>query len=105
MSVKKLLGIEADYTHFDTDIIIHINSVFAILAQIGVGPVVGFSISDDTATWADFAPADEATVWMVKSYIYMKVKLMFDPPVNSAVIESMNKMISEFEWRAQAAVE
>jgi hypothetical protein len=97
-SIKKMLGIAEEYTHFDADLIIHINSVFAILTQIGVGPSEGFSIEDDTDVWTDFIQ-DNKKLESVKSYTYMKVKLLFDPPINSSVIESMNRIISELEWR------
>lgn len=103
-SIKKMLGPEEEYTHFDTDIIIHINSVFSILNQMGVGPEEGFSIRDSSSVWTDFI-SDAKKIEMVKSYIYLKVKLIFDPPTSSAVIEAMNKQISEFEWRLNVAVE
>lgn len=82
----------------------HINSVFSILTQLGVGPEKGFMITDKTAVWSDFI-SDEDKLQLVKSYIYLKVKLLFDPPLGSAVIESMNRQISEFEWRLNAAVD
>lgn len=97
-SIKKLLGIEEEYKHFDADIIMHINSVFTVLTQIGVGPAEGFRIEDDLATWSEFL-GDDIRLDSVKSYMHMKVKLLFDPPTSSAVMESMNRMISEFEWR------
>lgn len=103
-SIKKMLGIAEEYTHFDADLIMHINSVLAILTQIGVGPSEGFSIEDDVAVWTDFIPAN-AKLEMVKSYIYMKVKLLFDPPSSSALIESTNRMTSELEWRIQVAAD
>ena len=96
-SIKKLLGITENYTQFDTDLIIHINSVFFILKDLGVGPSKGFRIKDATAKWSDFLP-EEDTWEAVKSYMYLKVKLIFDPPVGSA-LESANRLISEFEWR------
>ena len=99
-SVKKLLGINAEYTHFDTDIIIHINSVLMILTQLGVGPEEGFVIENDKAVWTDFIPeADLMKTEAVKTYVYLKVRLLFDPPLSSAVIESINRQISELEWR------
>ena len=105
-SIKKMLGIDEEYTHFDADIIMHINSVLMILTQLGVGPAEGFVIEDDTSTWVDFIPdANAAQLHAVKSYIYMKVKLIFDPPLSSAVIESMNRQIAEFEWRLNVAVD
>lgn len=102
-SIKKLLGITEEYEHFDADIIMHINSVFMILTQLGVGPSEGFSITDKTATWDEFVSDNQLE--SVKSYIHMKVKLMFDPPLSSAVMECMNRMISEFEWRLNVAAE
>lgn len=103
-SIKKLLGIAEDYEHFDSDIIMHINSVFMILTQIGVGPSEGFFITDKNATWDEFIPTGKS-LESVKSYMYMKVKLLFDPPQSSAVMESMNRMISEFEWRLNIEVD
>lgn len=97
-SIKKLLGIVEEYTHFDTDIIIHINTVLSILTQIGVGPSSGFSITDKTAVWTDFI-GDLTTIEFIKSYVYLKVKLIFDPPPSSAAIEAINKTISELESR------
>lgn len=103
-SIKKLLGIDEMYTQFDDDIIMHINSVFLNLTQLGVGPSEGFLIEDDTATWDDFI-GDSNQLQAVKSYVYLKVKLLFDPPLSSSVTESMNRMISELEWRLNVAVE
>lgn len=103
-SVKKLLGIAEEFEQFDTDIIIHINSVLSILTQIGVGPVLGFSISDSDAVWTDFLPVG-SKLELVKSYVYMKVRLLFDPPSVSAVIESLNRLISELEWRIRIVAE
>lgn len=104
-SIKKLLGVSEEYDHFDADIIMHINSVFLILTQLGVGPTTGFMIKDEAAYWEDFIDGDPAQLQAVKTYIYMKVKLLFDPPLSSAVIESMNRMIAEFEWRLNVAVD
>ena len=103
-SIKKLLGITEEYDQFDPDIIMHINSVFMILTQLGVGPSEGFSIEDDTAVWTDFIQ-DVKKLESVKTYIYLKVKLAFDPPLSSAVIESMNRLIDELEWRLNVAAE
>lgn len=97
-SIKKLLGITADYTHFDTDILIHINSVFMTLNQLGVGPSEGFRIQDDTSLWNDYIEDDD-DLDAVKTYIYLKVKLIFDPPLSSSVAEVIKKEINEFEWR------
>ena len=103
-SIKKLLGIDEEYTQFDSDIIMHINSVFLNLTQLGVGPSEGFQIEDDSDAWEDFI-GDSSQLQAVKSYVYLKVKLLFDPPLSSSVIESMNRMIAELEWRLNVAVE
>ena len=103
-SIKKLLGIAEDYDHFDSDIIMHINSVFATLTQLGVGPEDGFSINDESEKWEDFLP-EERMLHSVKSYMFMKVKLIFDPPLSSAVIECTKEQIKELEWRLQVAVD
>ena len=103
-SIKKLLGITEEYDQFDPDIIMHINSVFMILTQLGVGPAEGFSIEDDTAVWTDFIQ-DVKKLESVKTYIYLKVKLLFDPPLSSAVSDSTNRLINELEWRLNVAAE
>lgn len=103
-SIKKLLGITAEYTHFDTDIIIHINSVFMTLHQLGVGPEEGFRIDNNTAVWKEYI-TDEANLDAVKTYIYLKVKQMFDPPLSSAVMEANKQLISELEWRLNVQAE
>lgn len=97
-SIKKLLGITKEYTHFDSDLIMHINTVLSILTQLGIGPEKGFSISDNEAKWKDFI-GEDSRLESVKSFIHLKVKLLFDPPMSSAVIDSINRMISELEWR------
>lgn len=104
-SVKKLLGIEKEYECFDNDIIMHINSAFAILTQLGVGPSEGFRIIDDEAKWNDFISDDNILVELVKSYTYKKVKILFDPPLSSSVIESLNRSVSEDEFRILSQVE
>ena len=103
-SVKKLLGIDEGYTHFDADIVMHINSVFSILTQMGVGPANGFSITGKDEGWSDFISGG-AVLPLVKSYVGLKVRLLFDPPLSSAAVESMNRQISEFEWRLFVAAE
>lgn len=107
-SIKKLLGIDENYTNFDSDLIMHINSVFMILNQLGVGPPNPFVIQDKLSTWSDFIDEDDEQyekLEIVKSYMYLKVKLLFDPPLSSAVMESSNRMINEFEWRLNVAVD
>lgn len=101
-SVKKMLGIAEEYTHFDADLIMHINSVFMILAQLGVGPSEGFFIEDDTATWDEFIQ-DKKEINSVKSYVGLKVRLLFDPPTSSSQIDNVNKLINELEWRLNSA--
>ena len=105
-SIKKLLGIEEDYEHFDPEIIMHINTVLGDLNQLGVGPSEGFTIEDETATWMDFIP-DSTPVKLdgVKSYIYMRVKLLFDPPSSSSVLASYERQIEKLEWRLNFATE
>lgn len=103
-SVKKMLGIAEEYTHFDADIVMHINSVFMILQQLGVGPKEGFYIEDDTAVWQEFL-GDTSRLHAVKSYMYLKVRLLFDPPSSSTVMECMKQSISECEWRLNVAVD
>lgn len=97
-SIKKMLGPTAEYTFFDTDIIIHINSVFMILNQLGVGPEKAFRITGAENTWDEFL-SDEEMLEAVKSYIYLKVRLIFDPPTSSVLAEAIKNNISELEWR------
>lgn len=103
-TIKKLLGLEDSYTHFDADIIIGINTAFSTITQIGVGPAEGFSISDKTANWSDYI-SDMSKLELIKSYIQLKTKLLFDPPTSSAVIEVINKQITELEWRISVMVD
>ena len=103
-SIKKMLGIAEDYTEFDEDIITHINSVFLNLTQLGVGPEEGFMIEDNTAVWEDFID-DSVQLQAIKTYMYLKVKLLFDPPLSSSVTESFTRMIAELEWRLNVAVD
>lgn len=102
-SIKKLLGITEEYTHFDDDIIMHINTVFMTLTQLGIGPAIGFTINGDDLVWTDFVSIDEVAA--VKSYVYLRVKLLFDPPLNSSVLASMERTIAELEWRLNVAVD
>lgn len=97
ISIKKLLGIDKSITDFDTDIIFNINTVFVILNQIGVG-TVGFRIEDEDSTWDEFL-GDIARLEMVKSYVYLKVRKLFDPPQSGTLAEAQNRMIDELEWR------
>lgn len=103
-SVKKAMGIAPEYTHFDPDIIMHINSVFLTLEQLGVGPKEGFAIEDEQDEWSDFI-GENKLLNAVKSWTYLKVRLLFDPPQSSAAVESINRMIAEFEWRINVTVD
>lgn len=100
--VKKLLGIQSDYDHFDPDVIYGINAAFGVLTQLGVGPEDGFSISDDSTKWDEFI-SDTARLSLIKPYVYLKTRLLFDPPSSSTLIESINKTIAEYEWRLYVA--
>lgn len=97
-SIKKLLGIAEEYTQFDTDLIIHINTVLSVLGQIGVGGESRQPITDKNTTWESVI-GTESKLDMVKSYVYLKVKLLFDPPQSSAVMDAINRNIGELEWR------
>lgn len=96
-SIKKMLGIIEEDESFDIDIIIHINTAFSTLTQLGVGPKEGFAIRDKTTLWTDFV--DDIRLENVRSYIYLKVRQVFDPPTNSAVLDAISRQISELEWR------
>lgn len=103
-SIKKMLGIIEECTDFDTDIIIHINTTFGILSQIGAGPSNGFSISDKTAVWTDFI-GDQTNLEFVKTYVYLKVKMVFDPPASSSIEKTYKELILELESRISITVD
>lgn len=103
-SIKKFLGIEADYEHFDADIIMHINSVFADLWQMGVGPSEVFMIEDELSTWEDFLQG-AGKFNAVKSYMELRVKILFDPPDRASVMEAAKREIDKWEWRLTVAAE
>lgn len=100
-SVKKVLGIPEYYEHFDQDILLHLNSVMSILNQLGVGPENGFVVEDDSTTWSDLFDGDIDTNKMmyVKSYVCLRVRLLFDPPASSGAIDAMERQMRELEWR------
>ena len=100
-SVKKVLGIPSDYEHFDRDILLHLNTVMSILNQLGVGPEEGFIVEDDSTTWSDLFDGDIDTNKMmyVKSYVCLRVRLLFDPPTSSGAIDAMERQMRELEWR------
>ena len=97
-STKKLLGLTEEYEPFDVDIVIHINTALSILTQLGIGPKEGYRIKDETAKWSEYL-GDDPRLEFVKDYIYLKVKLVFDPPASSAVLDAYNKTIEQLEWR------
>jgi hypothetical protein len=81
------------------DIITHINSTFSVLTQLGVGPSIGFMIEDDQASWEDFIGAGDVPMNMVKTYVHLKVRVLFDPPSTSFHLDALNKQLQEYEWR------
>lgn len=97
-STKKLMGINPEYTHFDADLTIHINTTFMILHQMGVGPTEPFSITGNGESWDDFLTGDDSLEG-VKTYVYLKCRLVFDPPASSVLVEAINRTIKELEWR------
>lgn len=96
--VKKVLGLDSSYTPFDADVTMHINTVLAVLSDLGLGSDGGMSIADNTVTWTNLF-GNDPTINYVKSYTYMRVKMMFDPPQTSFVIDAYRKQIEELEWR------
>lgn len=103
-SIKKLLGPSEDDISFDEDILIGINSAFMVLNQLGVGPPDGFSITDKSSTWTDYL-VENKKIESVKTYVYLKTRLVFDPPTVSSVLDSITRTIAELEWRLQVAVD
>lgn len=104
LSIKKMLGVIQNDTVFDTDIKIHINSAFSNLNQLGVGPKEGYRISGPEDLWEDFI-IDNEKIESVKTYVYLKVKTVFDPPLNGTLMESFKESIKELEWRLNVAIE
>lgn len=103
-TIKKLIGYDESYHVFDLDLIVAINSSFMILNQLGVGPKEPFSIKDENATWADFF-GDKEIFELAKSYVYLRVKLLFDAPNSGVLHQAVERQISEFEWRMQVQAE
>jgi len=101
-STKKILGMAPEFKAYDLDVITHINSVLSTLEQIGVGPAGGFFIEDETAKWGDLLGSDPR-LNMVKSYVFLRVRLLFDPPGTSFAIASLEKQAEQMEWRLQVA--
>lgn len=103
-SIKKLLGIAEDYTQFDQDVIMHINTILMTLTQLGVGPEEGFVIEGETETWEDFI-GEDLNINAVKTFVYLKVRLLFDPPLSSSLIDSIERQAKELEWRIREQAE
>lgn len=103
-SIKTLLGIQETDFNFDDEIIMSINSVFMTLNQLGVGPTTVFKIVDESATWTSFFGTN-TDLESVKSYVYLKVRMLFDPPQNSFLVDAIERQIAEFEWRLQVQTE
>ncbi len=103
-SIKKMLGISEEDTNFDQDIIININSVLMFINQLGIGPEDGFIITDDTETWGDLI-GERNDLEAVKTYVYLKVRLLFDPPQSAFVLESIERQITQIEWRLTVQAE
>ena len=104
MTIRKLVCGDPYADHFDTDLLVHINACFSILNQLGVGPENGFVVTDETQSWSSYSDNDRI-LNMVKTYITLKVKKIFDPPLTSSVLEAMDKEIKELEWRLNVAVD
>ena len=104
LTIKKLLGIDSDYTHFDKDSIIHINSVLMALNQIGVGPDEPVTISSEMDTWSNIL-GDTKNLEAIKTYVYIKVRILFDPPSSSFVLEALKRQADEIEWRLNMQTE
>lgn len=98
-STKKILGLPEDHTEFDLDVLTHINSVFSDLTQLGVGPIGGFMIEDETKNWPDYISDDTVLLNMVRSYMYLRVRHLHDPPNTSYVLAALEKQIDKMEWR------
>ena len=104
VTIRKLVCGDPYANHFYTDLLVHINACFSVLNQLGVGPEKGFAVTDETQNWSDYT-ADSTVLNLVKTYITLKVRLIFDPPLTSSVLEAMNKEISQLEWRLNVAVD
>lgn len=104
MTIRKLVCGDPYADHFDTDLLVHINACFSVLNQLGVGPEKGFVVTDETQNWSDYT-ADSTVLNLVKTYVTLKVKKIFDPPLTSSVLEAMDKEISQLEWRLNVAVD
>lgn len=100
--IKKQIGIVPDYDVFDDQLLMDINAAFATLHQLGVGPEEGFLVEADT-DWDEYISTERLS--FIKSYVSMKVRVMFDPPTSSFALDALNKQIAEYEWRITSEVE
>lgn len=104
-STKKYLGIDIACDSFDMDVMLHINSAFAVLYQIGVDSAKNARVEDASVTWVDIFANDEELLRLIKDYVFLRVRVIFDPPTSSFVLEAINKQIAEFEWRIKIEAE
>lgn len=105
LTIKKMIGLDADYHAFDTDILADLNSTLTIVCQLGVGPKKPFVVTGESETWDDFFGENKDLLELTKSYIYQRVKLMFDPPSSGVLNEAVERQLKEYEWRLVVAVE
>ena len=105
VTIKKMLGLDDEYTPFDVDVIIHINAALMTLAQMGVGPKEGYEVSDYDQTWSEFLGENYNKLGAVKTYVYLQVKMLFDPPTNSFVMDAMKKQSEEILFRLNVQAE
>lgn len=104
LTIKKMIGPSIDYPAFETDLIVHINTALMVLNQIGIGPVEGFQITGEDETWHDLI-GDAKNLDAVKTYIYLRVRMAFDPPTTGATTDAFKEMIKEYEWRLNVQVD
>lgn len=105
ISTKQILNLELYYNNFDLDVLTHINSAFAKLHQLGIGPEAGFEVTDDTSVWADYGVTDLNQLGLIKTYVHLIARILFDPPKTSFDIKAKEDQIREYEWRLQASRE
>lgn len=104
VSIKKMLGLDDEYTPFDTDVLVHINAAFMTLCQMGIGPKEGFSVTDYDQTWSDFL-TNKVMLGSVKTWVYLQVKMLFDPPTNSFVMDAYKTQAEQILWRLNVQAE
>lgn len=103
-SIKKLLGLDESYEAFDQDVIIHINTYLGVLYQLGIG-TKDFYIEDSSATWADFLGESQVSLYEVKTWVYLNVRMVFDTPTSSIMAQAMKEQIAELTWRLNVKAE